>query len=51
MDMSDYKTSNSTGFIYVFILIHNFSKNAGGIPLKSESRQKLTDESRNNLKY
>ena len=46
---SDYKTSNNKGFIYIFFLIDNFSKNLWAILLKNEYGQTITNEFSNIL--
>ena len=43
-DMIEYKTSKNKGFLYIFIIIDNFSKYAWAIPLKSINCQTLTNE-------
>ena len=50
-DMIDYKTSNNKGYryIYIFIIIDDFSKYLWAIPLKNKSSQTITNEFSNIL--
>ena len=48
-DMIDYKTSNSKRFRYIFIIIDNFSKYLGAIPLKNKYSKTITGEFSNIL--
>ena len=47
--MIDYETSNNKGFRYLFIIIDNFSKHLGAVPLKNEYSQTITNEFSNIL--
>ena len=42
-DFSDEKTSNNKGFIYIFIIIDNFSNFLWAIPLKTKNSQTVAD--------
>ena len=48
-DFSDYKTLNSKGFRYIFLVIDNFSKYLWAIPLKNKYSQNITNEFSNIL--
>ena len=48
-DFSDYKISNTKGFIYIFNIIENFSKHLSAIPLKNNYCQTITIEFSNIL--
>ena len=48
-DMVDYKTSNNKGFRYIFVIIDNYSKHLGAIPLKNKYSQTITNEFSNIL--
>ena len=43
-DFSDYKTSNNKGFIYIFIIIDNYSKYLSAISLKNKYSKTITEE-------
>ena len=48
-DMIDYKISNIKGFIYIFIIIDNFSKYLWAIPFIKKYSQTITNEFSNVL--
>ena len=48
-DMIDYKTSNNKGFIYIFVIIDNYSKFLWGIPLKNKNSKTIRGEFSNVL--
>ena len=48
-DLLDYKTSNNKGFMYIFIVIDNFSKYLWAIPLKNKNSLTITNEFSNIL--
>ena len=41
-DFSDYETSNNKGFIYIFIIVDNFSKYLWAKPLENKYSQTIT---------
>ena len=44
VDMIDYKTSNNKDFRYIFIIIDNYSKYLGALPLKNKKSQTIANE-------
>ena len=48
-DMVDYIISNNKGFRYTFVIIDNYSKYLGAIPLKNKYSQTITNEFSNIL--
>ena len=47
--MIDYKISNNKGFMYIFVIIENYSKYLWAIPFKNKKSQTITNESMNIL--
>ena len=41
--MIDYETSNIKGYVYIFIILDNFSKYTSSIPLKNKNKKTITE--------
>ena len=49
-DTIDYKITNKKGFRYIFVIIDDFSKNLGCVPLKNKNSKTVADVFSNILK-
>ena len=49
LDLKDYGPENNRGYIYVLVIIDNFSKFGGTIPLKNKNAQTIKDSFENIL--
>ena len=49
LDLKDYGPENNRGYRYILVVIDNFSKFGGTIPLKNKNTQTIKDSFENNL--